>query len=240
MTNDHQPIRYRLLNRQAPSNSTGTILVKFKSNASEQAVAALNASNAVNQVDAIPALGIRVLRVPAGKSAATVVAAYAKHPLVQFAEVNALVKPEAIPNDPSYGSQWHLAKIQAPTAWDSAKATGVLVTVCDTGVEGTHPDLQPVLRADLGWNAVDGSTNWQPIASHGTMVSGSIAAATNNTTGVAGVAWGANIIAVRISNTTDCSAYVSDAVKCIQYGGPHQGGSRSRHHAPRHPNRGRA
>ncbi|MBA4180762.1 MAG: peptidase S8 [Anaerolinea sp.] len=205
----------------AQANPTDTILVQFTTGASDQAIAALNRSHTVTQVDAIPALGIRVLRVPAGTRAATVAAAYAKNSLVQFAEVNALVRPEAIPNDPNYSTQWHLAKIQAPVAWDSAKATGVLVTVCDTGVEGTHPDLQPILRADLGWNAVDGSKDWSPIASHGTLVSGVIAAATNNGAGVAGVAWGANIIPVRISNFTDGSAYVSDAAKCIQYGADH-------------------
>jgi subtilisin family serine protease len=204
----------------APPLSAGpadSVIVKFKSNASEQAIAALNASQATQQVDAIPALGMHVLRFPAGADAARVAAAYAKNPLVEFAEPNSLVTPDAIPDDPYYGSAWHLPKIEAPAAWDMAKANGVLVAVCDTGVEGTHPDLAPILRADLGWNAVSNNTDWSPIAGHGTLVSGAVAAATNNGTGVAGVAWGANVIPVRISNLTDGSAYTSDAVKCIQY-----------------------
>jgi thermitase len=199
------------------TGGSDTIIVKFKSNASEQAIAALNASQAVQHVEAIPALGLRVLRVPGGADAAAVAKKYAQNANVAFAEVNALVPPEVIPNDPNYGLAWHLAKIEAPTAWDSAKAPGVLVGVCDTGVEGSHPDLAPILRADLGWNAADGSNNWSPIVNHGTLVSGAVAAATNNATGVAGVGWGANVIPVRISNLTDGSAYVSDAAKCIQY-----------------------
>ena len=87
------------------ANPTDQILVKFKSNASQAAIDALNASNAVQQVDAIPALGLKVLKVPPGKSAETVVAAYKRNANVQFAEVNALVKPEMIPNDPNYGTR---------------------------------------------------------------------------------------------------------------------------------------
>lgn len=202
-------------------DKTNTILVKFKTPVDEHTVNTLNASEAVTQVDNIPALGIRVLRVPEGQDLDKVTERYSKNPLVEFAEVNALVTPEATPNDPGYGSAWHLPKISAPVAWDNAKATGVIITVCDTGVEGTHPDLQPILRADLGWNSVDGSTNWQPNGNHGTAVAGSVAAATNNSLGVAGVAWGATIIPVRISNLSNGSAYVSDAAKCVTYGVDH-------------------
>lgn len=200
---------------------SNTILVKFKTGASEQAIEALNANEATQQVDAIPALGIRVLRVPPGKGAGKAAFAYANNPLVEFAEANSLVTPEAVPNDPYFANEWHLAKIQAATAWDSAKATGVTATVCDTGVSATQPDLISVLRADLGWNAADGTANWAPIIGHGTAVAGTIAAAANNGIGVAGVAWGAQIIPVRISNLADGSAYVSDAAKCINYGADH-------------------
>jgi len=192
------------------------LIVRFKAGASEQAIAALNDSQGAQQVDAIPALGLRVLRFPAAAAAGRAAAAYARNPLVEFAEPNALVVPDALPDDPYFSSAWHLAKIEAATAWDQAGAGGVLVAVCDTGVEGTHPDLAAVLRGDLGWNTADGSNNWAPIAGHGTLVSGALAAATNNATGVSGVAWGAAIIPVRISNLPDGSAYVSDAVKCIQ------------------------
>ena len=200
-----------------PTGGSDTIIVKFESHASEQAIAALNASQAVQQLEAIPALGLRVLRVPAGADVAQVARRYAQNANVAFAEVNALVAPEVVPNDPYFSGQWHLSKIEAPAAWDSARAAGVLVGVCDTGVFGAHPDLAPILRGDLGWNAVSNSSDWSPVAGHGTLVSGAVAAATNNVTGVAGVGWGANVIPVRISNTTDGNAYISDAAKCIQY-----------------------
>lgn len=198
------------------ANPTDRIIVKFKSNASQQAINSLNASLAVTQVDAIPALGIRVLRVPPNQDLTTVLQRYQKNSLVDFAEPDAIVTPGAVPNDQNYGSAWHLPKIQAPAAWDSAKATGVLIAICDTGVASVA-DLTPVLRGDLGYNTVDNSRNWAPIAGHGTLVAGAAGAATNNSTGVAGVAWGAQILPVRISNQTSGSAYVSDAAECITY-----------------------
>ena len=121
------------------ASSATSLIVKFNVGANENAIAALNAAHGTEQIDAIPALGLRVLRLPPGAAAATVAEAYARNPLVEFAEPNELVAPEAIPNDPNYGSAWHLAKIEAPAAWDMAKANGVLVGVCDTGVEGSHP-----------------------------------------------------------------------------------------------------
>ncbi|MBE0611809.1 MAG: S8 family serine peptidase [Dehalococcoidia bacterium] len=197
-------------------NPTDTIIVAFETNANEAAVAALIEANASSEVEAIPALGMKVLRVPPGQDAADVAARFARHPLVRFAEPNDLVYHEVIPDDPYYGNAWHLAKIEAPAAWDGPKANGVLIAVCDTGVYGGHPDLAPILRGDLGWNAASNTSDWSPIAGHGTLVAGAAAAATNNTTGVSGVAWGAQVIPVRITNNTDGTAYISDAVKCIQ------------------------
>ena len=201
----------------APPAPPATVVVAFQTGASEAAIAALIASHASSEVDAIPALGMKVLRVPPGQDAAAFAQRLARHPLIRTAEPNQLVAPGVIANDPYYGQAWHLPKIEAAAAWDRAKATGVLIAVCDTGVEGSHPDLAPILRADLGWNAVSNSTDWSPIAGHGTLVAGAAAAATNNATGVAGVAWGAQVLPVRISNNADGTAYISDAAKCIQY-----------------------
>lgn len=200
----------------AAGNPTDTIIVAFETNADDAAVAALIEANASSEVEAIPALGMKVLRVPPGQDAADVAARFARHPLVRFAEPNDLVYHEVIPDDPYYGQAWHLPKIEAPAAWDGPKANGVLIAICDTGVYGGHPDLAPILRGDLGWNAASNTSDWSPIAGHGTLVAGAAAAATNNSTGVSGVAWGAQVIPVRITNSTDGTAYVSDAVKCIQ------------------------
>jgi subtilisin family serine protease len=48
----------------------------------------------------------------------------------------------AVPNDTSYASQWGLAKVGAPSAWDhTTGSTKVVVASIDTGVDYTHRDL---------------------------------------------------------------------------------------------------
>ena len=48
----------------------------------------------------------------------------------------------AVPNDANYASQWGLAKVQAPTAWDvTTGSQKVVVASIDTGVDYTHRDL---------------------------------------------------------------------------------------------------
>ena len=37
---------------------------------------------------------------------------------MRFTEPNYIVTASAVPNDPSYSSQWGFAKIQAAKAWD--------------------------------------------------------------------------------------------------------------------------
>ncbi len=200
-----------------PHQPEGTsIIVRFKGHASEQAIAALNRAHGLSETESLGALGLRVFAVPPGASAARAAEQYRTNSIVEFAEVNAAVSPDAIPSDPLYTQGWHLAKIEAPAAWDASTAIGVLVAVCDTGVSGTHEDLAPVLRGDLGWNAASNSTDWSPVAGHGTLVAGALAAAANNGLGATGVAWGAQLIPVRISNNVDGTALISDAVKCIQ------------------------
>ena len=200
-----------------PASNATSLLVRFKDGSAEQSIAALNGAHGTKQRKEIAGLHLRELQLPPGASAQKVAAAYRRSSLVAFAEPNELVTPGVIPNDPSYGSAWHLTKLEAAAAWDTSRATNVLTAVCDSGFEATHPDHEPVLRADLGWNTASDNGDWSPVMNHGTLVSGALAAATNNGAGVAGIAWGASIIPVRISNLADGSAYVSDAVECIQY-----------------------
>ncbi|MEE8421511.1 MAG: S8 family serine peptidase, partial [Dehalococcoidia bacterium] len=96
--------------------------------------------------------------------------------------------------------------------------SALLVTICDTGVSASHPDLVGNLRGDLGWNTASNNTDWSPVHYHGTAVAGAAAAVGNNTIGVSGVAQVAGIVPVRVSNRSDGAAEISDIVQCIEYG----------------------
>ncbi|MFM8984870.1 MAG: S8 family peptidase [Planctomycetia bacterium] len=79
-----------------------------------------------------------------------------------------LVLPTALPNDPSFGSEWSLRNvgqtggtpgvdIGAERAWDiSTGSRSVVVAVLDSGTDLTHPDLAPNLWTNPGEIAGNG------------------------------------------------------------------------------------
>jgi serine protease len=157
---------------------------------------------------------------------------------IEYAEPDMLLQPAYVPNDASYSQQWSLfeatAGINAPTAWDKSTGAGVVVAVIDTGVR-PHADLAANLLS--GYDFIADSTlvsndgngrdadpsdpgNWttaglcyagSPATNsnwHGTHVSGTVAAVTNNAAGVAGVAFGAKVLPLRALGR--CGGYNSD------------------------------
>ena len=160
----------------------------------------------------------------------------------EYVEIDRLNKPLMTPNDPSYSQQWGYndsdAGIRANEAWDSATGAGVVVAVLDTGIT-SHPDLNANViagydfiadtsvsndgngrdsnPADPGdWvsaNQCGGTHAAQPSSWHGTHVAGTVAAVTNNSTGVAGTAFNAKIMPLRVLGT--CGGYDSDIADAI-------------------------
>lgn len=197
--------------------SSNQLLLKFKKGTTTAKKSALLEKNNLREKREIKNIEVKVVELISGKGAKDLAESLRKNPDVEFAETNDLVSPNFVPDDTYFSISWHLPKISAPEAWDKTKASGVVIGVCDTGIEAGHPDLSSILLTDLGFNTVDDNTNWTPVMYHGTLVAGAAAAVVNNGLGVAGVGWDARIIPVRISNLSSGAAYVSDAVECINY-----------------------
>ncbi|MBI2779980.1 MAG: S8 family serine peptidase [Gammaproteobacteria bacterium] len=155
---------------------------------------------------------------------------------VAYAEPNYIRTATAIPNDESYPRQWHYPLINLPQAWDitsniPAGSKQVIVAVIDTGVLPDHPDLQgqfvpgydfikdPTSALDgdgIDSNADDpGDQGPTGSSFHGTHVAGTIAATTNNTSGVAGVAWGAKVMPLRALGKLGGASY--DILQAVRY-----------------------
>ncbi|MGD8566809.1 MAG: S8 family serine peptidase [Gammaproteobacteria bacterium] len=143
-----------------------------------------------------------------------VVKALRKRPDIVSARLNYIRQPSTtVPNDEYYSYQWHFPQINLPQAWDVTKGANTIVAVIDTGVLLNHPDLQGQLIDGYDFirdpdNAGDGDgidDNPDDVGDdpngnssfHGTHVSGTIAAASDNLNGVAGVAWDAKIMPLR-------------------------------------------
>jgi len=135
--------------------------------------------------------------------------------LFNFVEPDYLAHVTATPNDPQYASQWHLATIQAPSAWNiTTGSSSVKIAIVDSGVDPTHPDLAPKLIP--GWSFITGTTDTHDTMGHGTTTAGAAAALGNNGIGVAGVAWQNPVMPLVVVDSTGFASY-SNIASAITY-----------------------
>ncbi|WP_426161562.1 S8 family serine peptidase [Pseudoduganella sp. R-34] len=163
---------------------------------------------------------IHVIDVAHGSEKA-IAAKLKNNPHFKFAELDQRVAVSATANDPYLGSEWHINKIGATTAWDNTQGSGVTIAILDSGMDSAHPDLAG--NAVAGYNAYDNNTNTADVCGHGTKAAGSAAAASNNAIGVAGVAGQARIMPVRIAynNSGTCYAYFSTMASGVTWAADH-------------------
>lgn len=138
---------------------------------------------------------------------------------VEFAEPDYVVAPTKTPSDSFFNDQWHHDNVNSELAWDLVTGSHtVLVGVCDTGFDVTHPDLADNLITSLAYNAQDDSDYIFDANGHGTGSAGTLGAVGNNARGVAGANWDVGIIPVRIAiSDSNSSAYISTMATCIEY-----------------------
>jgi serine protease len=130
-------------------------------------------------------------------------------PEVDYAESNGVVRMHQgsvfTPNDRFYRAQWNFKLIGAPRTWAIQKGKSeVAVAVLDTGI--AYEDYGPYKKApdwgDMrflqGVDVINGDTHANDDSYHGTHVASTIAEATNNTEGVAGLAFGCSLMPVKV------------------------------------------
>lgn len=143
---------------------------------------------------------------------------------VKYIEPNYIYRAFAVPNDSYYSYQWHYEAINLPKTWDVIKSANIIVAVVDTGVSFTHPDLQGIFVQ--GYDFVDNDndpTDPAKDVSHGTHVTGTIAALSNNGKGVAGVNWGGygiKIMPIRVLGA-DGSGTLDAVAQGVRYAADH-------------------
>ena len=128
-------------------------------------------------------------------------------------------------NDPRFGEQWSFTKVPFEAAWtaDNTQGAGVTVAVVDTGVMADHPDLSGqvltgahFLHSDDGEPVDPGIGGTEDSNGHGTHVAGTIAAKSNNATGIAGAAPGTHILPVKVL-CADGVGFTSDVAQGITW-----------------------
>ena len=143
------------------------------------------------------------------------------NPEVESAEPLMQLHASFVPNDPDYGKQWNLKMINMPKAWDKSRGKGVIVAVLDTGIAYEDyedfkqvPDLKGAKFVE-GYDFVNRDKHANDDHGHGTHVAGTIAQTTDNAAGVAGVAFEATLMPVKVLDAfgSGSSAAISDAIR---------------------------
>jgi hypothetical protein len=180
------------------------------------------AAQGVTETRRLRGTGVRVISLPANSDEEAFAAYLRKQPDVEFAEPDYLLYPvdTMTPDDPLYSSQWHLPVVGCPEAWGMEGASNeIVLALCDTGVETTHPDLATKLVP--GWNVVDDNADTSPVSPHGTWTAGTAAAVANNAIGVASPAFNCQIMPIRVSSRTDGAATISDLSEGVVWAADH-------------------
>lgn len=176
-----------------------------------------------------------------GGAGAEMIQKFLADPQVAYVEPDMMLQPLGAPNDTEYAEQWDLFEAKAgmnvQDAWDTATGSGVTVAVIDTGYvphsdlaanivdgydfvsnagdagDGNGRDANPADEGD--WRNPGDCNKLESASSswHGTHVAGTIAAATNNGKGIAGVAHQAKIQPVRVlARCGGSSSDIADAI----------------------------
>jgi subtilisin family serine protease len=177
----------------------GSVVVRLRSGAGSSATDEVVASSGYAVEDTIAPLHLLRMRVPPGQEMSAV-ARLQTLPDVAWAQVDGVSQAMFVPNDGLYRpSQWNLRQIGMEAAWDYTRGDSrVVVAVLDTGVDPSHPELAGALVD--GYDFLNDDPNPLDDSSHGTHTAGVIAARGNNTQGVAGIAWEARVMPIKVLN----------------------------------------
>jgi serine protease len=214
------------------------ILVDLKDNVDESDVEAIERALGIDLVlvsDQSADERFYRAHVPAHRQA-SILAELSAHSDVEIAEPDAtfmldpseafiapLSQPEwaGFPNDPKYQFQWHMKQINMPKAWKLADGEGVTVAVLDTGVayedHGMFHMVEDLAGVEMvkPYDFVANTTHANDDHGHGTHVAGTIAQATHNGKGVAGVARNVKIMPLKVLSGSGSGsvAGIADAIR---------------------------
>lgn len=201
----------------------GEVLVKFKDGTA--AVARGRALSVMrggaNATESEWVGDVFIARTPDEPNPVAAATALARQPEVDWAQPNYLRALHAVPNDPSYPRQWNLDLIGMPRAWDISPGgnASVVIAVIDTGVTTLTGSYPFTLWTESGFRDVEVPVAVNPdiavsrilpgrdfilwtgpvldLVGHGTHLAGSALQETNNTFGLAGIAYQARLMPLK-------------------------------------------
>ena len=223
----------------APDFAPRHVVVRYDGDATRADRAVIQRTTGTEFDQDLPG-GARTLAIEDGESVRETLDELRRHDDVAYAVPDYEVRAAGfMPNDPGRRNdaagdwkklQWNFfgpASVNAPDAWEYARAAGVpggrgaVVAVVDSGVAYERrggfrraPDLYAG-RFVKPYDFVEDDRHPNDEESHGTHVSGTIAQKTNNGFGVTGLAYGVQIMPLRVLNADGGgrASYISRAIR---------------------------
>ncbi|MDD5656339.1 MAG: S8 family serine peptidase [Elusimicrobia bacterium] len=206
------------------------VLVRFSTAADDAARRSALRAKGAELIAELP-FGWTQVALPAGFSVAPGLDLLRSAAGVLDVSPNRVYRPNKVPNGPQFSSQWNLAQINAPAAWEyevgaSCRTT---VVVIDTGIDGTQPDLSGKIVGGLYCSPGNSKNDVNPpgdngpcvaydpkapdswACNHATRVAGIAAATANNSVAIAGVSWDAQLLSIKVFRDADCADDCSGA-----------------------------
>jgi subtilisin family serine protease len=230
-----------LVRRRSLRYAADRVLIRFRPGVDENYADLLLRSYGFPAVRRIPGIEVYSVRTAAGASVAETLAMLRRNGDIELARPDYRTRLADVPNDAYFQTYQHNlrnrggfldigpgiqlqltagADVKATTAWDAAKGDAeTIIAIVDTGVDMDHPDLAAKIVSP-GHDFANGDNEATDDHWHGTHVAGVAAADTNNTAGIAGVAWNCRILPVKVTDA-DGNGYYSWIIDGIIWAADH-------------------
>ncbi|MCG2725303.1 MAG: S8 family peptidase [Elusimicrobia bacterium] len=192
---------------------SGQAFVKFSNKISSETRKQLLKGVGAEKIKEMDFIGWTLVKIPEGMKVGEGIKSLKKIKSAEFVEPNNVYRISRVPNDTYISAQYALDQINVYGAWEyeTGFSSRVTVAVLDTGIDGSNTELSGKIAGInhrfFDPNSAGAQSADTPIAAcnHGTRVAGVAAASSNNSSGIAGISWGAKLLSLRVFDIGDCT-----------------------------------
>jgi len=199
------------------SISAEELIIKLSSSLAGDQSATLLSQHNLEIVEKIESFNLCTVKVPTDINIDQLINSLKSDSRVEYVEKNMSTgQGDLLPNDVLIDEQWHHNTINSESAWDISRGSNnIIIAVLDSGLQIGNADLSGA-RFLSGFDFVNNDNDADDDLSHGTHVTGLIAANADNGISGAGIDHNAMILPVKVINENNIGS-TFDLVQGINY-----------------------